>query len=216
VDKKLIAKWQGHQDGGQLILDTYTEAFGADDAKICNEGRTTDPLHSLFLKISHENTSAVAERLTDDWLAGIPKSKNLVCRLVALLDELELNPECSLSLCRLLFWKEEIDIEHIEAAKHKDGSLRKGIQELWGQDLHGLGNLTVLERSLNRSINNEGYSSHKRERYHESQFVSVKAFAAKHPEWTLKLAQARKSELTERVTRYLCGSSIPNPQVQPS
>lgn len=32
VDKKLIAKWQGHQDGGQLILDTYTEVFGADDA----------------------------------------------------------------------------------------------------------------------------------------------------------------------------------------
>jgi integrase len=25
IDKKLIAKWQGHQDGGQLILDTYTE-----------------------------------------------------------------------------------------------------------------------------------------------------------------------------------------------
>jgi integrase len=33
VDKKLIAKWQGHQDGGQLILDTYTEVFGADDAE---------------------------------------------------------------------------------------------------------------------------------------------------------------------------------------
>ena len=32
VDKKLIAKWQGHQDGGQLIIDTYTEAFGNDDA----------------------------------------------------------------------------------------------------------------------------------------------------------------------------------------
>ncbi|WP_348212491.1 tyrosine-type recombinase/integrase [Luteolibacter sp.] len=32
IDKKLIAKWQGHQDGGQLILDTYTEIFGADDA----------------------------------------------------------------------------------------------------------------------------------------------------------------------------------------
>jgi hypothetical protein len=31
VDKKLIAKWQGHQDGGQLILDTYTEVFGSDD-----------------------------------------------------------------------------------------------------------------------------------------------------------------------------------------
>jgi hypothetical protein len=33
VDKKLIAKWQGHQDGGQLIMDTYTEAFGDDDAE---------------------------------------------------------------------------------------------------------------------------------------------------------------------------------------
>ena len=31
VDKKLIAKWQGHRDGGQLIMDTYTEVFGADD-----------------------------------------------------------------------------------------------------------------------------------------------------------------------------------------
>ena len=31
VDHKLIAKWQGHRDGGQLILDTYTEVFGDDD-----------------------------------------------------------------------------------------------------------------------------------------------------------------------------------------
>ena len=31
VDRKLIAKWQGHQDGGQLVMDTYTEVFGSDD-----------------------------------------------------------------------------------------------------------------------------------------------------------------------------------------
>jgi integrase len=31
VDYKLIAKWQGHRDGGKLILDTYTEVFGAND-----------------------------------------------------------------------------------------------------------------------------------------------------------------------------------------
>ena len=31
VNVKLIAKWQGHQDGGQLIMDTYTEALGSDD-----------------------------------------------------------------------------------------------------------------------------------------------------------------------------------------
>ena len=33
VDYKLIAKWQGHQDGGKLILDTYTEVFSANDAE---------------------------------------------------------------------------------------------------------------------------------------------------------------------------------------
>ena len=32
VDVKLIAKWQGHSDGGKLILNTYTEVFGGNDA----------------------------------------------------------------------------------------------------------------------------------------------------------------------------------------
>jgi integrase len=32
VDPKWIAKWQGHRDGGKLIIDTYTEAFSDDDA----------------------------------------------------------------------------------------------------------------------------------------------------------------------------------------
>jgi len=31
VDVKKISEWQGHQDGGRLILNTYTEVFGADD-----------------------------------------------------------------------------------------------------------------------------------------------------------------------------------------
>lgn len=31
VDYKLIAKWQGHRDGGKLILETYTEVFADDD-----------------------------------------------------------------------------------------------------------------------------------------------------------------------------------------
>jgi hypothetical protein len=31
VTLKLISKWQGHRDGGRLILDTYTEVFGSGD-----------------------------------------------------------------------------------------------------------------------------------------------------------------------------------------
>jgi len=38
VDYKLIAKWQGHRDGGKLILDTYTEVFSAADTDfVCAE-----------------------------------------------------------------------------------------------------------------------------------------------------------------------------------
>ena len=32
VDVKVIAEWQGHSDGGKLILDTYTEVFGSNDS----------------------------------------------------------------------------------------------------------------------------------------------------------------------------------------
>jgi hypothetical protein len=31
IDKKFIAKWQGHSDGGKLIMDTYTEDFSSED-----------------------------------------------------------------------------------------------------------------------------------------------------------------------------------------
>jgi hypothetical protein len=31
IDIKLIAQWQGHRDGGKLILNTYTEVFGSND-----------------------------------------------------------------------------------------------------------------------------------------------------------------------------------------
>jgi hypothetical protein len=30
VDVKTLAKWQGHQDGGKLIMDIYTEVLGTD------------------------------------------------------------------------------------------------------------------------------------------------------------------------------------------
>ena len=33
VDPKTIAQWQGHQDGGKLIINTYTEVFGGQDSE---------------------------------------------------------------------------------------------------------------------------------------------------------------------------------------
>lgn len=184
--------------------------------EICAEGATIAALREVILKACSENSTAVADLLMRDWLAHLPKSKNLVCRLVALLDELELSPRCGRSLCDLLFWKVEIDIEHIEAANHKDSSIREEVQDLWGQDLHGLGNLIVLERGDNRSISTGVYPSDKRTCYLQSKFTTVKKFAEGHADWSLEKAKARKSALASRITDYLCGSSTSHPQTLPA
>lgn len=52
VDLKLIAKWQGHSDGGRLILNTYTEVFGAADASY--ENSELAKLGPLAAPISNE------------------------------------------------------------------------------------------------------------------------------------------------------------------
>ena len=174
--------------------------------RICDGATSEVELLTLIRKTSRENSESVRQELNEGWLAGNTKGKNLVCRLIAFLDEMERKPSPTAeALCDLLFWKQEIDIEHIEAANHKDGTKRTEIQEEWGQDLHGLGNLIVLERHLNRSISNELYQSHKREHFLKSRFETVKKFAESHPSWTLQDARDRKAGLSEKVTRYLCG-----------
>lgn len=154
------------------------------------------------------NSNMIHRCLVHDYFAFNPKGKNLICRLAALLEEWNAPDRSADELCKLMFWEQEIDIEHIEAANHKDGTLRADIEEEWGQDLHGLGNLTVLERKINRSISNEPYSSHKRERYLTSKFRSVKAFAQSHEIWSLELARARKIDLADRLRNYLCNPSL--------
>jgi integrase len=56
VDIKLISKWQGHQDGGRLILDTYTEVFGSGD-----EQYVEDQLAKL-------NPKSPVPHMTSGWL----------------------------------------------------------------------------------------------------------------------------------------------------
>lgn len=174
-------------------------------AEICTNDRTIESVNSLMREKASGNKDQIKRCLMEDELAYIPKSKNLVCRLVALMAELEQNPKCSESLCDLLFWRVEIDIEHIESANHKDGGIRTEVQRSWGPELHGLGNLTVLERHLNRSIGNEDYTTHKRQRYQRSHFASVRSFADQNAQWSLDQALARKTELSEQLSDYLCG-----------
>ncbi len=57
VDVKSISKWQGHQDGGQLILDTYTEVWVLNEL-LDSLGWLTPCIHPLLpLARAHQETT---------------------------------------------------------------------------------------------------------------------------------------------------------------
>ena len=170
------------------------------------EKKSADGIIKLIETRSAEKIEVLRLELNRQRLAGNTKSKNLVCRYLAMLDELELVPnthaEAEPLREKLFDW--EIDIEHIESANHKNGEARAGIWELWGNDLHGLGNLMILERNINRSISNEGYQCTKQPAYEKSEFATARKQAEDYSEWDLKLCRKRKETEVNRLVKYLC------------
>lgn len=131
-------------------------------------------------------------------------TKNLACRLAAMLDEPNFQDGAADNLYALLF-DTEIDIEHIEPCNHKDVTKREQIWRDWGAELHSLGNLIVLERSKNRGeVSNHAYSV-KRAVYQKSDFATVRLLAENHEEWDIEKAKKRRLALAERIATYLCG-----------
>lgn len=54
------------------------------------------------------------------------------------------------------------DVEHIEAANYEDINLRNQRYAMWKDEINCLGNLVVLERSINRSIQNISFNEKKK------------------------------------------------------
>ena len=137
------------------------------------------------------------------WLS----TKNLACRLLAMLAELRADSSIApVELHRLLF-EREIDIEHIEPCNHENQGKRATTWETWREELHRLGNLIVLERNKNRGkeVSNKDYAAIKRKAYQTSEFAVVQEFAANHETWNLEFAIERKGQLVCELADYLCG-----------
>lgn len=185
--------------------------------QICQEHSSPDSIQKHIQDLCESHRNDLQKCLMDQWIAHIPKSKTLLCRVVALLDELEADKLAAKDLCDLLFnsTKMEIDIEHIESVNHQDVSQRQSTWDEWGQDLHGLGNLTVLERALNLKIKNGDYLGVKKNVYGSSQFATVRKIAQEDSPWSLERAQERKLSLTETLTAYLCGPTPPTTTSNP-
>lgn len=94
-----------------------------------------------------------------------------------------------------------IDIEHIQCfTDEKDAEKTR---EEWASELNCMGNLVLLESSINRSINNR--AKRKPDAYRESSFVSVRELADCVGNWTKDAAKARRDKNTEMLVNFILG-----------
>ncbi|RZK11123.1 MAG: DUF262 domain-containing protein [Flavobacterium sp.] len=154
------------------------------------------------LIISEEN-KPVFEKLINGDITENTKVKNIVCRLSALLAEKEIfsaKDDESIKRVRNIF-DGQVDIEHIEAYNYFDETLREEKRIEWADKINSLGNLMVLESSINRSISNKPYSE-KLLKYPSSSFTIVKK-QAELAEWNLEKCELRRDVEAKKIVEYL-------------
>jgi hypothetical protein len=173
---------------------------------MCKTGATStaDELINFLRSTAAEKEQQIENAFENYSIADNVRTKALACRLVAFLDELEDNKLDAKEMRRLIF-DTEIDIEHIESVNHKDENERAKVHALWQNELNRIGNLMVLESSLNRSISNEDYKTVKLPSYRlRSKFRTVQMHADAFPEWNLESCKERKATLKRKLVAYLC------------
>ena len=135
------------------------------------------------------------------------KRKNIICRLSALLDEDYLTTDKNKikEIVRKIF-QIPVDIEHIQSYHDRNGEKRQDVWDEWGEELNSLGNLMVLEESINRGIGNNFYKEKVTlsNGYLKSGFEIVKNQINDYPlNWTLEDCLNRKEKESKKITDYL-------------
>ena len=134
---------------------------------------------------------------------------HLVCTLTALIDEVAKGVK-ERDIYEKFFnyemIKDPYDIEHIEARNNfKDD--KDNVDAF-----NGIGNLTVLERSINRSIKDKPLKG-KTEKYEESKYEAVQAVRQeildKHKDkWDIKCVSGRAKEEIKKIKRFMKGKKV--------
>ena len=146
-----------------------------------------------------------SDALNNYELTGNERAKTLACRCSAMLDELPL-PEATADKVMKIIFGTSIDIEHIESYNHKDEAQRERVHKEYGPEINRIGNLVVLESSVNRSISNEDYQRVKIPAYAaQKEFEIVRKHAKLYPKWGKEQCLRRKGEEVKKLVDYLCG-----------
>ncbi len=181
---------------GRVVNDVYSKLHGLLHA-ISEPSDEFNKLLSESWNIKGETEETMLnEGLTRDLVEKAPW-KRLACKMVEFLLS---NGQSDEKTEKLLFGT-DYDIEHIQS--NKDENNPETIWKDWGWEINGLGNLSMLEFQLNRSIQNK--SSKKEDAYRQSHYVSI-AKVLPHLEngkWSLPKAQTRHVSLAQMIKSYI-------------
>ena len=181
----------------KAISAAHTCIRGALRKLIASSAESTHHLAAERICLADE----VRNVLLNEQLAWNPTWKSIVCRLSELLangdEELKLsNPKLLESVFDM-----PVDIEHIQAFNDKDGQRREDVWRDWSYWLNGLGNLAMLESSINRSISNSTFTE-KKKGYVKSQFMTILNLATLD-NWTLDDCKCRCEHETQKLMAWL-------------
>lgn len=157
-------------------------------------------------RIENKDLKTALSESFDHEISSYPKWKLLICRLV---EYLKVDTKDELLFKKL--FETSIDIEHIQC--YTDRTDRDKVWSEWGAELNKLGNLVLLESSINKSINNR--TEAKPEGYHNSHFESVKELEKQvgldendQSKWKKDDAVSRRKNNASLLTDFILGGKI--------
>ena len=191
-------------------------------SKVVNSIRTTKLLE-LLRKLASGNVDEINSHLLTDWgangysegflvdsglkqeVAWVAPWKNLLCRMVEYLVTLE---DATDNHMKESDWRDlddrlfhtSFDIEHIQSFTDADNA--EEVRGVWEAELNSLGNLSLLEFDINRSIQNDRYED-KCKAYRESKYKTLHKVVDENAEWSKSSAVARREQLSRMITKYL-------------
>lgn len=162
-------------------------------------------METINKKINHINQHKhwLVEEVLNNGITYNAKIKNIICRLSAMIDEdFKSNDKSKIEAIRKALFDTAIDIEHIQSYHDINGDKREEIWNEWQENINSIGNLMILEQSINRSISNNEYEI-KLQSYPASRFTIVKEQARNYPNWDLSICKARKQKEIDKILNYI-------------
>ncbi len=151
------------------------------------------------IKVKYISQKERIEQIISGDIFWNPKIKNILTRMSAAIEENKTKK--SIKEIEKLIFDTKIDIEHIKS-RNDDDFKDDEFKEEWKDTLNTIGNLVILEYSINRSIGNNPFEDKIKE-YKESEFHIVADFPEKFPSWKLDIAEKRKKEEISKISRFL-------------